>query len=95
VLLAVGAAAVLAGAWALWRWRPPAALPLYAAGVIGLTAIAQTLGPRPRFVFTALPLVWALAVWARGGWFRLLSVASTGGLAVLSTVYIVGSVAKP
>lgn len=95
VLLALGAATVLAGAWALWRWRPPAELPLYTAGVVGLAAVAQTLGPRPRFVFTALPLVWALAVWARGGWFRLLSVASAGGLAVLSTMYIVGSVAKP
>ena len=95
VLLGIGAMTVLVGAWALWRWHPPAELPLYAAAVVGLAAVAQTLGPRPRFVFAALPLVWALGVWARGEWFRALSVASAGGLAVLSIMYIVGSVAKP
>jgi hypothetical protein len=46
-------------------------------------------------VFTALPLVWALAVWLRGERFRLLVLGSSGGLAILSIMYIVGSVAKP
>lgn len=95
VLIGLGAVAVLVGAWALWRWRPPFTLPLYAAGIVGLASVAYTLGPRPRFVFTALPLVWALAVWLRGERFRLLVLGSTAGLAVLSTMYIVGSVAKP
>jgi len=95
VLVGLGAVVVLVAAWALWRWRPPLTLPLYAAGVIGLALVAQSLGPRPRFVFTALPLVWALAVWLRGQRFRLLVLGSTAGLAVLSTMYIVGSVAKP
>jgi len=95
VLIGVGTVVVLVAAWALWQWRPPLELPLYAAGVIGLALVAQTLGPRPRFVFTALPLVWALAVWLRGEHLRLLVVGSSGGLAVLSIMYIVGSVAKP
>ena len=95
VLIGLGAVVVLVGAWALWRWRPPLTLPLYAAGVVGLALVAHTLGPRPRFVFTALPLVWALAVWLRGERFRLLILGSTGGLAVVSVMYIVGSVAKP
>jgi hypothetical protein len=56
--------------------------------------IARTLGPRPRFVLTALPLVWALAVWLRGGRFRAVLVASSGGLAITAVLYIVGSVAK-
>ncbi len=95
VLLGLGLLTVLAGAWALWWWRPPAVLGLYAGGVIGLAAMAHTLGPRPRFVFTALPLVWALAVRLRGERFNALIGASTAGLALLSVVYIVGSVAKP
>lgn len=95
VLIGLGAVAVLLAAWALWRWRPPLELSLYAAGIVGLALVAQTLGPRPRFVFTALPLVWALAVRLHGAPFRLLVAGSTGGLAVLSVMYIVGSVAKP
>ena len=94
VLLGFGVLAVALGAWALWRWRPPGALTLYAVGIIGLAMIARTLGPRPRFVLTALPLVWALAVWLRGERFRAMLLASTGGLAVCAVLYIVGSVAK-
>lgn len=95
VLLGAGLIVALAGAWALWRWRPPGALVVYAAAVLGLALVARTLGPRPRFVFTALPLVWALGVWLRGEWFRITVIASTAGLATLAAMYIVGSVAKP
>jgi hypothetical protein len=95
VLIGLGAVSVVVACWALWRWRPPGELVLYAVGVVGLALVAHTLGPRPRFVFTAIPLVWALGVWLRGEWFRLATLASTAGLAVLSVLYIVGSVAKP
>ena len=94
VLLGLGVLVVAAGAWALWRWRPPGALTIYAAAVLGLAVVARTLGPRPRFVLTALPLVWALAVWLRGERFRAVLLASSGGLAVVAVLYIVGSVAK-
>jgi uncharacterized membrane protein len=95
VLIGVGAVVVVVAGWALWRWRPPLILPLYAGGVITLALVAQTLGPRPRFVFTALPLVWALAVWLRGERFRLVVLGSSASLALLSVMYIVGSIAKP
>lgn len=95
VLLGAGLIVAVVGGWALWRWRPPGALVVYAAGVLGLALVARTLGPRPRFVFTALPLVWALGVWLRGEWFRVMVIASTAGLATLAAMYIVGSVAKP
>jgi len=94
VLLGLSVLVVAAGAWALWRWRPPGALTIYAAAVLGLAVVARTLGPRPRFVLTALPLVWALAVWLRGERFRAVLLASSGGLAVVAVLYIVGSVAK-
>ena len=95
VLVGLGFLVVILAAWALWSWQPPLVLSLYAASVIGLAVIAQTLGPRPRFVFTALPLVWALAVRVPAHVFGPLVIASTGGLAALSVVYIVGDVAMP
>ena len=94
VLLGGGALVVAAGVWALWRWRPPGALSVYTAGILVLAALARTLGPRPRFVLTALPLLWALAVWLRGERFRTVLLASSGGLAITAVLYIVGSVAK-
>jgi hypothetical protein len=94
VLLGIGVVVLLVGAWALWRWRPPGELVLYAAGVIVLALAARTLGLRPRFLLTALPLIWAVGVWLRGEHFRAALLASTGGLAIASVLYIVGSVAK-
>jgi len=94
VLLGVGLLVLLAGLWALWRWRPPGTLWLYTAGAIGLALLARTLGPRPRFLLTAIPLIWALAVWLREEHFRVVLSASATGLAILSAMYIVGSVAK-
>ena len=94
VLLGIGLLLGLIGAWALWRWRPPGELVIYAAGVVVLALIARTLGPRPRFLLTALPLVWAFGVWLRGEWFRVALLASSGGLAAAAALYIVGSAAK-
>ncbi|HSK91207.1 MAG TPA: hypothetical protein VK875_07835 [Euzebyales bacterium] len=94
LVLGLGIVVLAAGAWALWRWRPPGVLVVYTAGIVALALVARTLGPRPRFLLTALPLVWALAVWLRGERFRAALLASTGGLAVAALLYIVGSVAK-
>lgn len=94
VLVGIGLVVLVAGAWALWRWRPPGELVIYAAGVIGLALAARTLGLRPRFLLTALPLVWALGIWLRGERFWAALLASSGGLAVLAVLYIVGSLAK-
>jgi hypothetical protein len=94
VLMGAGVAVAALGGWALWRWRPPGDLVIYAAGIVALALVAHTLGPRPRFVFTALPLVWALGVWLRGEAFRVAVLLSAGGLAAVAVAYIVGSVAK-
>lgn len=94
MLVGIGLVILFVSGWALWRWRPPAELVLYAAGVIGLALVARTLGTRPRFLLTALPLIWALGVWLRGEWFRAAVLAASGGLAVSAVLYIVGSVAK-
>lgn len=94
VLVGIGLVVLVTGAWALWRWRPPGELVIYAAGVIGLALAARTLGVRPRFLLTALPLVWAFGIWLRGERFWAALLASSGGLAVLAVLYIVGSLAK-
>ena len=61
---------------------------------MGLALVVRPLGPRPRFLLTALPLIWALGVWLRDEWFRAALLISAGGLATAAVVYIVGSVAK-
>lgn len=50
----------------MWRWRPPAVLWIYTAGILVLAVTAWNLGPRPRFLMTAFPLVQALAWRLRG-----------------------------
>lgn len=79
---------VLAGI-AMWRWRPPAVLWLYALGIVGLSLISMTLGPRPRFVLTAFPLVAALAWAVRGRAFSLLLAVSATFSSILALVYVI------
>lgn len=84
-LRVAGVAVSVAGAVALWRWRPPAVLWLYAFGVIAMAAAGFTLGPRPRFVITAFPLIAAIAWAVRGRRFQVL-LACTGLLSGLVTL---------
>jgi glycosyl transferase family 87 len=44
----------------LARTRPPGILVAYTAGVIALALLTPTMGPRPRFLLTAFPLVTSL-----------------------------------
>jgi hypothetical protein len=44
------------------RTRPPGILVAYTAGVIALAQLTPTMGPRPRFLLTAFPLVTSLGV---------------------------------
>lgn len=94
LLLVAGVAVTVIAAWAMWRTGADAVWVAYAAGVLVLAVVAATLGPRPRFVYTAVPLVWALGVWLRGEALRVTVMLATGGLAALAVVYIVGSAAK-
>ena len=79
----------IAGAVALWRWRPPAVVWLYAAAVIGLSIVSLTLGTRPRFVLTAFPLIAALGWAVRGRWFPVLLAASAVFSSILAFVYVI------
>jgi hypothetical protein len=73
----------------LVRWRPPAALTIYAVGVVVLAFTAGNIGVRPRFVATAFPLLQAVAWWAKGMVFTLavgISAVLLAGLAFISVL---------
>ncbi len=79
-LLALVAAAVL-----VWRWRPPAVVWLYAAGVMALALSSAPVGARPRFFLVAFPLTIAMARVLRGRAFGV-ALGASAALLVLVTL---------
>jgi hypothetical protein len=49
--------------WAAWRQRLPWPLVAYSVVIIGLMVLPSTVTARPRFVYTAFPLLIAVAAW--------------------------------
>jgi hypothetical protein len=95
---AAGLLVVAAAGYLMWRWRPPAVVVIYTVIVIVLAIGSQQLGARPRFIFTAFPLVAAMAIAVRGHAFTLVAAGSAGllaGLAILSTTNIVSPAVVP
>jgi mannosyltransferase PIG-V/transposase len=43
--------------WLLWRWRPPAAFAIFAAGTMFMALMSAPVGARPRFLLAAFPLI--------------------------------------
>lgn len=89
LLATVGLLLAVVGMYLLWRWRPPPVVTIYAVVVVLLALMSQTLGLRPRFVFTAFPLLMALAWRLRGPAFHAVlagSAALVGPFLVLSVV---------
>jgi hypothetical protein len=88
VLQVLGFAFVLAAGYLLWRWRPPAIVTIYTAAILFLCLTSSILGARPRFVFTAFPLIVAVARTLDGWRFAAvltMSVLAMVGLAVIYT----------
>jgi hypothetical protein len=92
--LVAGALTVLGGGWLLWRWRPPAELVIYTVGIIGLAVLSENLGPRPRFIVTAFPLIVALAHGLAGRRFTVL-IATSAGLVIPLVFLYTGLVGRP
>lgn len=86
LLWGLGAVFVVVTIAALWRWRPPAPLTVYALASIALALASENVGPRPRLLLTAFPLVVAAAVKVRGRPFALLVGASAVALGALSVI---------
>lgn len=78
--------------WIAWRQRriPPAAA-AYSAVVIALMLLPATVTARPRFLFTAFPLLIAASVWLgaprRANWWPYLVGVGLMGLSTLTALY--------
>lgn len=86
-LAAVGTLVIAVLLVFLWKAKLPGPAVAYALGIVVLALLSHTLGARPRFVFTAFPLVVAPARFLRGTAFTtLVGCLATvlGGFTVLS-----------
>lgn len=77
------------------RWRPPAVIWAYTIGILLPSLLSQTLGARPRFIFTAFPLVVALAWSVRGAWYSAVLGSTAVLLALTSIIYTTPGVVAP
>lgn len=84
---------MLAGLWCMWRKPLPASMVAYIVVILALMLIPATVTARPRFIYTAFPLLIAVAAWwprrDRYGWelFTLVCGAGLVGLTGLYAVY--------
>jgi Mannosyltransferase (PIG-V) len=82
--------ALIAALWCLWKRPLPAPVVAYVIVVIVLMLLPATVTARPRFLFTAFPLVIPVAAWwprrDKLGW-ELLLVGCGAGLATLTALY--------
>ena len=89
-LTAVSLIAMLLALWCLWKRPLPAPLVAYVVVILVLMLLPATVTARPRFLFTAFPLVIPVAWWwperDRFGW-ELVLVTCGAGLAALTTLY--------
>ncbi|MEJ7721491.1 MAG: hypothetical protein WKF58_14130 [Ilumatobacteraceae bacterium] len=73
---------MLGGLWCLWKRPLPSPLVAYTAVILALMLIPATVTARPRFLYTAFPLLIAVAAWwprrDRYGW-ELTLLACGGG----------------
>lgn len=76
----------------LLRWRPPGAVLVYALVALGLALVSATIGPRPRMILAAFPLVMAAGVVLRGTAFTV-ALCCCAGLLALLEVLTVGTLA--
>jgi hypothetical protein len=65
-VVVVGAVLAVVGFVLLIRARVPGEVVVFAAIVLGLALVSETLGPRPRFLLTAFPVFYGVAAALRG-----------------------------
>jgi hypothetical protein len=85
----------LIGACLLVRSRLQLVLKVYGVAAFLFACLSFNVGPRPRLLLSAFPVVVAFAVTARGRTFRTLLFASSVGLAALSVVTFATVAAVP
>jgi hypothetical protein len=99
VLTLLCVVAMLAGIWAAWRVRLPWPLAAYTATILVLMLLPETVTARPRFLFTAFPLLIAVgAAWPedrgvwREGWAFLLAACGAGLVAVVGLYGLIAAI---
>jgi Mannosyltransferase (PIG-V) len=85
----------LIGACVLVRTGLPLVLKVYGVAAFAFACLSYNVGPRPRLLLSAFPVVIAFAVIARGRAFRGLLFASAVGLVALSVVTFATVAAVP
>ncbi len=89
-LTAASLVAMLLLIWFVWRHRLPWPIIAYCAGIILLMLLPATVTARPRFLFTAFPLLIAAAAWFRTDrrdWWPYAIGACSAGLVGLTALY--------
>ncbi len=90
ILTLLCVAAMLVGLWAMWKRPLPLPVTLYTLGILALMLLPKTVTARPRFLFTAFPLLIAVAaLWPEDddeAW-PLLLAACGAGLATVTALY--------
>jgi hypothetical protein len=79
----------------LWQWRPPAPVAVYAVTAVGMAVVSAHVGPRPRMLLAAFPLVAAVGVRTRGKAFAAVLATSAVLLVVLSALVFTTKAATP
>lgn len=79
-------AVVAAGVVALWRWRPPAVLSIYTAGILFPALASGVLTSTPRFAMTAFPVTIALARVLAGAGYAVALALSAATMVLLMMV---------
>jgi hypothetical protein len=89
-ITAMSLVALVVGVWCVWKVRLPLPLWSYSAVVLGLMLLPATVTARPRFLYTAFPLLMAVAmVWKEDrddGWVFLVATCAAG-LGILTALY--------
>jgi hypothetical protein len=91
----LGVAFVVVTVLLLLRWRPPVPVAIVGVGTALLPLVSQQIGPRPRMLLAAFPLVVALAIPVRGRAFTALLGGSAVALTALTAVTLGSQAATP
>ena len=88
LVVGLGVVAVFVLGRALWKQRPPAVLTAYVAVVLALCYASSSLNGRPRFLLTAFPLVFPVAILSRRAY---VGVVAASAVAMAIMMWFVGS----
>ena len=90
ILTVLCVVAMLFGLWAMWKRPLPIPVTVYTLGILALMLLPQTVTARPRFLFTAFPLLIAVAaIWPDRDeeMWPLLLAACGAGLTAVTALY--------